>query len=60
AQVDLVRENAGMQSKPQTISADIELASDLVSGGLLNDDAPIDVQPNGSPPHVQRQKAIER
>lgn len=60
AQVDLVRENAGMQSKPQTISADIELASDLVSGGLLNDDAPIDVQPNGSPPRVQRQKAIER
>lgn len=48
-QVDLVRENAGMQSKPQTISADIELASDLVSGGLLHDDEPISttVRPNG-------------
>lgn len=48
AQVDLVRENAGMQSKPQTISADIELASDLVSGGLLNDEIVTDARPNGS------------
>ena len=48
AQVDLVRENAGMQSKPQTISADIELASDLVSGGLLNDEVVSDARPNGS------------
>jgi hypothetical protein len=47
AQVDLVRENAGMQSKPQTISADIELASDLVTGGILNDDILTDVKPNG-------------
>ncbi|HWC18839.1 MAG TPA: hypothetical protein VG498_17650, partial [Terriglobales bacterium] len=47
AQVDLVRENAGMKSKPQTISADIELASDLVSGGILNDEPLLDVPPNG-------------
>jgi len=26
-----------MQGKPQTISTDIELASDLVSGGLFGD-----------------------
>ena len=60
AQVDLVRENAGMQSKPQTISADIELASDLVSGGLMNDEAPIDVRPNGSSTQTQPQKATEQ
>ncbi|HWY67849.1 MAG TPA: hypothetical protein VNX88_04240 [Terriglobales bacterium] len=53
AQVDLVRENAGMQSKPQTISADIELASDLVSGGLLGDDL-AEVRPNGSSAHSRR------
>lgn len=60
AQVDLVRENAGMQSKPQTISADIELASDLVSGGLLNDDASIGTRPNGSPAQRERQKVPEQ
>lgn len=53
AQVDLVRENAGMQSKPQTISADIELASDLVSGGLLSDDL-AEVRPNGSAAQSRR------
>jgi hypothetical protein len=55
AQVDLVRENAGMQSKPQTISADIELASNLVSGGLLNDEPLADIQPNGKPVRPHRQ-----
>ena len=59
AQVDLVRENAGMQSKPQTISADIELASDLVSGGLLSDDTSIGVRPNGSPAQRDRQRVPE-
>ena len=61
AQVDLVRENAGMQSKPQTISADIELASDLVSGGLLHDDEPItsSVRPNGKSAQP-RQKVSEQ
>lgn len=59
AQVDLVRENAGMQSKPQTISADIELASDLVSGGLLSDDdSSLHVRPNGS--SQSRQKITEQ
>jgi hypothetical protein len=58
AQVDLVRENAGMQSKPQTISADIELASDLVSGGLLNDELIGEVRTNGST--AQRSKQIEQ
>lgn len=57
AQVDLVRENAGMQSKPQTISADIELASDLVSGGLLSDDL-AEVRPNGS--SGQRRRVTEQ
>ena len=38
AQVDLVLENATIQGKPQTISTDIELASDLVGGALFGDD----------------------
>jgi len=37
AQVDLALENATMQGKPQTISTEIELASDLVSGTLFGD-----------------------
>jgi hypothetical protein len=37
SQVDLILDNAAMQGKPQTISTDIELASDLVSGGLFGD-----------------------
>lgn len=37
SQVDLVLDNAAMQGKPQTISTDIELASDLVSGGIFGD-----------------------
>jgi DNA-binding TFAR19-related protein (PDSD5 family) len=38
AQVDLVLENATMQGKPQTISSDIELASDLLGAGIFGDD----------------------
>lgn len=38
AQVDLILENATMQTKPQTISTDIELASDLLGGGLFGED----------------------
>jgi hypothetical protein len=34
-QVNLILENATVQGKPQTISADIELASDLVGGTLF-------------------------
>lgn len=37
SQVDLILDNAAMQGKPQTISTDIELASDLVSGGMFGD-----------------------
>ena len=41
AQVDLVLENATIQGKPQTISTDIGLASDLVGGALFGDDEAI-------------------
>lgn len=37
-QVDLILENATMQGKPQTISADIELASDLLGGSVFGED----------------------
>jgi hypothetical protein len=37
SQVDLILDNAAMQGKPQTISTDLELASDLVSGGMFGD-----------------------
>jgi len=37
SQVDLILDNAAMQGKPQTIASDIELASDLVSGGLFGE-----------------------
>lgn len=37
AQVDLALENATIQGKPQAISTEIELASDLVSGTLFGD-----------------------
>lgn len=37
SQVDLILDNAAMQGKPQTISSDIQLASDLVSGGMFGD-----------------------
>jgi hypothetical protein len=37
SQVDLILDNAAMQGKPQTISTDIELASDLVGGGIFGD-----------------------
>ena len=35
---DLILENATMQGKPQTISADIELASDLLGGSVFGED----------------------
>jgi hypothetical protein len=37
SQVDLILDNAAMQGKPQTITSDIELASDLVSGGMFGE-----------------------
>lgn len=38
AQVDLILENATMSTKPQTISTDIELASDLLGAGVFGAD----------------------
>jgi hypothetical protein len=37
-QVDLILENATVQGKPQAISTDIELASDLLGGSVFGDD----------------------
>jgi hypothetical protein len=37
SQVDLILDNAAMQGKPQTISTDLELASDLVGGGMFGE-----------------------
>jgi len=37
-QVDLILENASVQGKPQTISSDIELASDLLGGSVFGED----------------------
>ena len=38
AQVDLILENATMSAKPQTISTDIELTSDLLGAGVFGED----------------------
>lgn len=37
-QVDLILENATVQGKPQTISTDIELASDLLGGAVFGEE----------------------
>lgn len=37
-QIDLILENATVEGKPQTISADIELASDLLGGAIFGED----------------------
>src|SRR5262249_19689513 len=37
-QIDLILENATVQGKPQTISTDIELASDLLGGAVFGED----------------------
>jgi len=37
AQIDLILENATMQGKPQTISTDINLASDLLGAGVFGE-----------------------
>ena len=39
-QVDLILENATVQGKPQTISTDIELASDLLGGSIFGEEEP--------------------
>lgn len=40
AQVDLALESASVQGKPQTISTEIDLASDLVTGALFGESQP--------------------
>jgi len=59
SQVDLILDNAAMQGKPQTISTDIELASDLVSGGMFGDaeSAVADLDRNYSKPHTSGRSA---
>lgn len=37
SQVDLILDNAAVQGKPETISTDLQLSSDLVSGGMFGD-----------------------
>ena len=37
SQVDLILDNAAMQGKPQTIATDLQLAGDLVGGGLFGE-----------------------
>jgi hypothetical protein len=59
AQVDLALESASMQGKPQTISTEIDLASDLVSGTLFgesqSDIAALEQTFAHSPPVRQKQ-----
>ena len=59
SQVDLVLDNAAMQGKPQTISTDIELASDLVSGGMFGDaeSAVADLDRDYGKPHATTRTA---
>lgn len=61
SQVDLILDNAAMQGKPQTISTDIELASDLVSGGMFGDaeSAVADLDRNYGKTHAGGRAATE-
>jgi hypothetical protein len=56
AQVDLLLENASIQSKPQTIASDIELASDLLGLGVFGEDEPTvtHLDRKYSPPKAQQ------
>jgi len=63
SQVDLILDNAAMQGKPQTIGTDLELASDLVSGGLFGEaeSAVADLDRDYSKPRsTERSAAAER
>jgi hypothetical protein len=62
AQVDLVLENATIQGKPQTISTDIGLASDLVGGALFGEEEAIvaDLDRNYGKQVQSRAKETER
>jgi hypothetical protein len=54
SQVDLILDNAAMQGKPQTITTDLELASDLVGGGIFGDaeSAVADLDRDYAKPHT--------
>jgi hypothetical protein len=62
SQVDLILDNAAMQGKPQTISTDLQLTSDLVSGGLFGDSesAVADIDRNYGQPPASRKAPISR
>jgi hypothetical protein len=63
AQVDLILENATMQGKPQTISTDIELASDLLGAGVFGDNetaiTDLDQKYGKSKIKAQRQETVQ-
>ncbi len=60
SQVDLILDNAAMQGKPQTISTDLQLASDLVGGGLFGDSesAVADIDRDYAQPPAPRKATI--
>jgi hypothetical protein len=62
SQVDLILDNAAMQGKPQTISTDLQLTSDLVSGSLFGDSesAVADIDRNYGQPPASRKAPISR
>jgi hypothetical protein len=62
SQVDLILDNAAMQGKPQTISTDLQLASDLVSGGLFGESESVvaDIDRNYGQPPASRKAPISR
>ena len=62
SQVDLVLDNAAMQGKPQTISSDLELASDLVSGGMFGEaeSTVADIDRDYAKPRTTRTATAER
>jgi hypothetical protein len=62
SQVDLILDNAAMQGKPRTISTDLQLASDLVTGGLFGDSesAVADIDRNYGQPPASRNAPISR
>lgn len=60
SQVDLILDNAAMQGKPQTISTDLQLASDLVGGGLFGEaeSAVADLDRDYSQPHASGKSTV--
>ena len=60
-QVALILENAAIDGKPQTIAADLQLSSDLLSGGLFGDaeSAIADLDQRYSQSHSWRKSPIQ-